>query len=453
MNKIVAGHRWYSTKIPKGEDVTRREHGQPKELIISVDHSYMKDGDVCLTRNYAWFRHLSAFLTTRDKMHEEKAKGKVWYGDQYYEVIRGADPQKAKFDIDITRAVCSSAHDLLPFVIEDLVKNILRVAAEWGVELSLERDIIVTDSSRLIESISYDPDIQFPLGDKASAHVIVDNVYLNNNKESLIFYQQVVSGMKVEHRYPPDVIIDNNTQCYIDDAVYSSSQDFRLLHSSKIGKQNTKMFKFVWRYFDRYIIHDINYGNVNSWDMLSYLLSKTLVGSVGTGRYITRYYVIPEHLKPSETNSSFKKSVGSSYEPIDIDIAKGAYKLFTTKFPNMIGVFLRSHVKDNMIYLKRRKPSYCPKCERHHDNNNSFITVHEESYKCYLGCYASNDKPAIYLGSLADEEKGEGVRVSREKEIMVKLDQSLSTPIRLLALKPLTPPKTFKVRTIDNFPL
>lgn len=173
-------------------------------------------------------------------------------------------------------------------------------------------------------------------------------------------------------------------------------------------------------------------------------MSKTLIGITGDVRYIDRYYNVPKSLLTQALISTSR--TGGEYEPIELDVAKGAYKLFLDKFPDMVGVFTRGNIKDNMIELRRKKPSKCHKCLRTHDNNNSYLTVHGESNKCYLGCHSDSarDSPSIYIGEVGDKD------VKEEKSTESLRGGVIKKPLG--QLKPIDQFETFRhtrVRTLQ----
>lgn len=219
----------------------------------------------------------------------------------FYELIMGENRQKPHFDIDISDMKIDH-QSILKLVVDSISDNI----GKMGYVLNSDNILVFTSHGR----------------EKHSYHVIIDGFYHKNNKEAKEFY------FRVCHNLP---LIKSK---YVDRAVYSSKQNFRLLGSSKEGSSRYKI--------------------CSSHDQID--LKRTLVSYVDT-----------------ETNIHLPISIPEIKLTLD-KISDSETKKILNMIPDSSNYSYLRRV-DSYIILKRERPSYCQICQRIHDAENPYIIV------------------------------------------------------------------------------
>ncbi len=139
----------------------------------------------------------------------------------HYETIQGDVKQKPKFDIDIPSSCMNKI--LTPTdIINDLIFNIINYAKLLEFDIQT-KDILLYESHGK---------------DKYSFHIVINNWYHNTNREAKRFYQGVVDRMHSEHA------------SFIDSAVYSSLQEFRMFGSCKCDTSRFKRRIYSHKYYN-----------------------------------------------------------------------------------------------------------------------------------------------------------------------------------------------------------
>ena len=278
----------------------------------------------------------------------------------FYEIILGDFPQKPHFDVDIKLG--ESFGDSLDLkgelVKNDLLTNIINVMKEHGVEVKIDRDILLYTSHGET---------------KRSYHVVIHHYCHANHDQAGAFYRQVTQQMKPE-----------NAQ-YVDAGVYSSKQNFRLMGSQKMGSYRPKLF------CQKFIVGEKEFNHVYDAEFRSdkhkkvELLRESLVSWVRDCQYL------PSFQTKEEENRKHKfEEVGD----LSNDIIQEAKKLLNRDdFP-----FVVREIRGNVVSLRRLRPSFCDACKRIHEHENPYLLIVDEYV--YFCCRRSSNK--IILGTLED---------------------------------------------------
>lgn len=265
-----------------------------------------------------------------------------------YEVILGCFPQKPHFDVDINTVSVDG-----DMVIELLIDAIQRVLNEKGVYITLANDVLVYTSHGT---------------DKRSYHVILPNHCHASNTQAKAFADIVRSALPV------------NARVYVDGAVYNPLQQFRLLGSTKAGKNRVKVEQTVWYY----------HGSRIETPTLEPLhaFARSLVGWT-----------------PDCTSLPTWDTPEPSFVPRSVmsDEAEEALALLSED-PVLRTCRFKAGTRGTVISLKRLAPGHCPVCNRTHDHDNAYLFVRNRSV--YYGCHrarASNLKNThVCLGRLKE---------------------------------------------------
>lgn len=344
--------KWYHYLNKKGEQsLLKYEKINENNLVICQDTGI---------RTYTIFKDYLTFYSYREKIN-----------NCFYEIITENQLRKPYFDIDID----INKKDEINKNKDDIIKEINTAI------LSLVKDAII-----LIYSSHTNVKISF--------HVIIANYYFYNKDEGKNFYNKVVELIKEEYRP------------YIDNSVYKSTQQFRILGSAKHNKQNTKIFRE-----DLSVNLIIPKRYIKFPDGLKiYLLSISLVSITAGSKYLDGY---KEDIKKDDIIYKGFSSEGDLEDVLDIFYS--IYQRYIFEYQNII-----ENDGNLLITFKRLNPSFCEDCNRTHENENPFITV--------TGIYR-----AIYFHCRRKEEGGKGKLIGElGPEILPELSSDIKNKIVLI---------------------
>lgn len=365
--------KWWSLLKPK-------EKSPQIETLLSRHHSEIDpmQGSLVICWNpgvldlpkrlFTYFKSYLAFAAFQRKWHPKDQR-------YFFEVVLGDSAQKPHFDLE----------QEAPFPLESLediwtslLTAIIQVLREKGVELIPERDIL--------NFSSHGPN-------KRSYHVVIDNYCHSNHNEAKAFYDAVV--LKLPEAYRP----------YVDKAVYSSKQQFRIVGSQKVKSGRVKTLVSPWPLFPSKeskmaptLVHYMYSELPENDDMMELLqLEASLVGCTHN------CVMLPSFIDTTET----MKSLGWSQdqETISDVVAKLAVEqlamtanLTLAQLPyKMLGI------KGGLVMLKRLKPSICRICKRVHEMENPFLIVvkRQVGYQVYFHCRRASNEAKLDLGIIS----------------------------------------------------
>ena len=144
----------------------------------------------------------------------------------FHEVIRSNVIQRIRFDIDIEiekfQDHFNKAKNLLEYgelVQENLIDAIIEYFAEMNITLNLEKDIVICDSTS---------------SQKFSRHLILPNHSTSNSDNAKQYFERIIKKC------------DANYSLFIDEGIYSSMHNLRLLGSVKLDTTRVKVFNENW---------------------------------------------------------------------------------------------------------------------------------------------------------------------------------------------------------------
>lgn len=247
-----------------------------------------------------------------------------------YELIFGDFPQKPHFDIDIS----DSNVDL--DVLGAKVLETLCCAIRSVHVFDIEKDLLIYSSHS---------------STKRSFHVVINNWKHRNNINAKAFYQEVINRIGDE-----DVIR------YIDHAVYSSKQQFRLLHSQKWNSNRPKIFHEKFTILGKTYQHQWKQFLPRHYEEFA----DSLVGLTADCQFLPDYYV--DRISPNlYTNDS---------DLNDHQIERAIALMNQAMDP----VFEIDKITPPFISLRRCEPSMCPICKRIHESQNPYILVSNRTF-------------------------------------------------------------------------
>jgi len=264
----------------------------------------------------------------------------------FHEIIFGFQNQKLKFDIDIKNS------DLVDFIPDKLMTTFDNVEFD----LIEDKELNSTKSMNILETIKqkiketllilyFKDDVELIITDssgldlstnqqKYSFHIIVDNYYVANNKESQNFMRELIKVLPIKYSKFIDINVNKDIQSFrlIDCHKFESNRVKRLMTKYKL-KRDEKLFK------SKTII-----TNVDGCEKLESL------GDINTP-------------KPNLANAKYTQKEIDEVLLLAKDIVSG----FTFHFQ-----------KNNLFIFKRVHPSYCQLCSEIHHNDNTLMLMTNE---------------------------------------------------------------------------
>jgi len=294
----------------------------------------------------------------------------------FYEIILGECPQKPRFDIDIDNPTIDGED-----VKDCLVESIIDTLGQRGVFISIN-NILIYVSHGFNSNNKY----------KQSYHIVIDNYCHANNVEARAFYDKVISGVPEKYKE------------YIDSGVYSSTQQFRIVGSTKIYNNRYKSFQKVWKYKGKDIIHQYPEEAEDSDHEMIMQLEESLITFTGNCSFLPTF-------QPEEKENNINERKGTTYsdfEDIDDSDIKAALELLAQieMIPTSSSLFPYTvdNIDGSLIVLKRVRPSFCKTCLRVHENQNPYLFIIGEEKTVYFHCRRAETKKRLCLGKLLTKE-------------------------------------------------
>lgn len=391
---FARGRKWYRRINSNEEDDEENHIGRKKARGILNDFT-IKDLEgkliVCLmpkkdVRLYTVFDSHVEFAMFQQSFEI--------YKRSFYEIAFGDYLQKPHFDIDIDLPDPNDpqaykgppvSEEIAERLKDTVIRLIIEVFNEKGVVISLQRDVLVYTSHGI---------------DKRSYHIIINNHCHAGCKEAKALYDLVIQ------RFPADlkIYVENNN---IDSSVYSPKQQFRILGSTKIGKNRTKKFSKEWIFEGNTIVHEyIEVPDTPEYESVLQLEESLLT-------FTNNCSILPSLLQ-SDPNAPNVASSGHSYtgsmENINKELANKAFKLLIENL-KASGLCSGKNLPFSVlsiaginIALKRHRPTPCGICRKIHEHENPYLIVAGEgaTRNVYFHCRRAPRDRKQYIGKIDD---------------------------------------------------
>lgn len=344
----VCGVKWYHYLVPDPNTTCLLDQLESPEEKFIVCATLPTENPKKPMRLFAGFNSLLEFVN-----HIKRIPKNRWY---FFEVILGNRPQKLYFDIDVKVEELDGDIDLfMQALLDSLIGRIIDAFWRYGHQLDLSKNILLFSSNS---------------DKKRSYHLIVDGFAVSTNVENRALAEEILDGF-------PQGYLD-----YIDPAVYSTKQQFRLYLSQKPHSGRPKVFVEKWNYGPREIISELSSADPSlSTEMQEAVkLTQIFMGSAIT--YTNNCKLIPIlFVAPQEGIPRVK----TEYDE-DLEITEDHVKEIVTKAdPNLFQIYKPDKIVGGLILLKRKRPAHCSLCNRIHENENAFLRVSEKG-KVYFYC-------------------------------------------------------------------
>lgn len=305
----------------------------------------------------------------------------------FHEIILADKAQKPRFDIDHYDYQSGSK------ILKCLIRSIIEVITKLGYNISAKNNIVITTSHAQDKS-------------KYSAHVIVNGLYVSNNKKAKHIYNLVIARMSED-----ESVANMDIRTIVDSNIYKKVQGFRLLLSAKSLTDRRQKVLCSYKYGNELINYKSNMPN----SLFNHMF-KTMITMVAGCTEIN--IDVPDY----ELSSPI----------IESDILE-----VVSRFNCILEDFVYSSKSKNRIVMKRLRPSYCCICDRIHENMHQTIFLDVNlGYVAYCGrsldhigyvCYIILTPPDPYsvimdIEDLIEQEQSTLVNESTQK-------QEQSTPV------------------------
>lgn len=327
-------------------NVIPKETIQSPQALISIDYP-TPGGYREKKKEFTHFETIEDLFVFLERISEKK--------QHFFEVIPGEVRQKPHFDIDKIES-------------KDLTSNQLESIA-YGVRNEIAHQLfylgIHPSELRWYSSNSET---------KKSFHLIIPGYYFEDHEEAKRLWTYLQETLLEEYRD------------YVDDMVYSSLQNFRLLGSQKPGSNRPKRIVREWSYSGE--IYE-----VPERDKLEELKESMITCIEGCVPF-PQFDIVD---KPKQ-------------RPIDIEdhdipgeIIESCHEDIRELFGDSVSF---SKIQGNLLIYERLASSYCKVCDRVHDSISPFVGIFyiKGSWKSYLYCFRSKGKK-IKLSDYEDEDK------------------------------------------------
>ena len=358
-----------------------------------------------------------------------------------YEIIRGEMPQKPHFDIDINDQ--ENNDETAKYTLYLLFTTLTTIFAEYGINLNWQEDFLLYSSHQ-------HPDGS--LAAKRSYHLLIKNYCHANHKEAQSLYQRVIAK-------------EPSLAKYVDAAVYSKNQAFRLLGSAKYESDYNKS-----RYKRK--VREIMLDKLYTWQVGEEHIEvyHSLVGYVKECMLLPPFVEkfncpqcieINKQQQHSENNDLFlftlqqnvlkcskctREQINTTQE-LNIEESKQYLKLVEQNIKE-VGSFYIRKIDNNRIDLNKVRRYNCPVCVRSHDNENPFLTVEGDSV--YFHCRRENRKVLVHVNKNATDEH---CTVTTTTHVESEKPSVNEPPILINNVPPMIKPsgkRTFQVAPILN---
>ncbi len=380
----------YISRFLKGE------HG----LLSHVDK---KEAFYCVYENEQYERIYFAFKSPLDFI--------IYYHNSipdadkaYHEVILENSLQKIRFDVDMPtpkefdpnnpetyKKMEKLSNETIELIIDEIV---LQFKILFDIDINLETDICIYSSHNTIVG-------QY----KRSFHIVVNNYCFENNKEVKFFCERILKNLPEENR------------SFVDDGVYKSKQNFRIVFSKKKNGNRYKYPILEWNYHDSKIQHYPGNGEciLSSRHRFSLIVNESLITSCAGARLLKM--PIPEYTEPhTKTLQPMDIEEGTFEKLMDVLINK----FFKSNFP-----YIYSSITNGFILFTRKNPSMCPICERVHDNENAYAFISDDK-SMHFFCRRSKKRIIVSINKSNVE-----CLQQEEREVSAKQKQLFRTTSRI----------------------
>lgn len=355
---------------------------------------------------YSYFENYVDFYCYMNRLHI--------HDRSFFEVIFGSYTQKPHFDIDMkvedikSRYPEEDVDTVSKCVLDTLIISCIEVLKEVKVNVDIETSVLIYTSHS---------------AEKRSFHVLLNRMYHRNNVQAKNFYFHVMDtfGKKTGKKYVE----------FVDKAVYSVKQQFRMLGSQKPGTGRIKTFQPTFEILDKTYSH-VYYEELEDDILLDLCkLYESLVSFVSGCSMLPDFKEKEKAVQQSIFNYLPKQKEGPSILlEIDADIGELAFRKLK-QIMDPCPFSYHREVNKNIVVLVRDFPSLCPNCKTVHDHQSPFLSITEKGH-IYWNCrQGKKEDKKLYVGQLSEEELATAQRIVTTKAKQLKHKHIVYDPLPL----------------------
>jgi hypothetical protein len=380
---MLHGKEWYQYFIPQKYFYSLTDKIGPNEInkkfivCAHVPKPNAKEGAKPMRIFSAFDSALDFFYYIKDIPQDR------WV---FFEYIMSDQVQKLYFDVDIKVenlvkvGIITNPEDpnhckqqLDTFgtqLISSLIGQIVTVFTKLGYPIDIAKQILLFTSHSNI---------------KRSYHIVVNGYAVSNCEENEILAQDILKDF-------PDYIFKYR----IIDRLFSSRQQFRLLHSQKAGSGRPKIFVNKWYYGDTLIEY-------KHQEELQPIVRFTTLFQASCVTYIESCQVIPISCSeddPKKFRGRYRSwaEMGTFDDEEEVKVTEEIVDVIYKRVdPKMFDIykFDRDRVTGSFIWMNRKTELIgteimCTLCGRTHSSIGAFLRV-DKYGKVYFHCYGTDD--------------------------------------------------------------
>ena len=323
----------------------------------------------------------------------------------FFETNLGNRSQKPHFDIDINIEENPDIDG--SDVIDDLIDCILDVLSKSDVEIILQEHVLIFSSHGT---------------KKKSYHVIIDSFMHLNNLEAKAFYNEVIMHVNPDYAQ------------YIDKAVYSSKQQFRIVGNQKPGSGRIKVLMEEWSYHGEIIKYQYSQEPRDDYHKLLLQLDASLISNTAGCLPMPNFMKVDDNGRIIRTSKSGETRTEQSDSYFEEDISKDIAVKALMLLAETAGLTIRDprfpysllNISGGIISLRRLKPSRCRICNRVHENENPYLFIIGDDYTVFFNC-RRNDKNWL-VGTLGKQGSNNAGSLNASGELSSSQNSSSQTP-------------------------
>jgi hypothetical protein len=185
---------------------------------------------------------------------------------------------------------------------------------------------------------------------------------------------------------------------WIDSSVYSKTQQFRTLGSTKSKTDRHKQLVLKWRFQESLIEHS---RQIETEPELQFLedFGNSIVTAPSKSCKLLPSFISAEECR-STYSSDCQISNDLAWEAICLLAEKAGVTPDHPKFP-----YRFKEIEGSLILLKRVRPSRCRVCNRIHEHENPYLLYLPETGNVYFDCRRSVGGEKMLVGCLKPEEE------------------------------------------------
>ena len=363
----------------------------------------------------------------------------------FYEVIDGSMDQKPRFDLDFPHNKFPNiTRDEVYYYLDQTLSAIDRVMTRHNVPYTFSGNCLVFNSHG-ISNGHY----------KYSFHIVIDKFVHQASKhgdgviqnEPIAFYRLVLNEL-------PEHVRDKD---FLDSAVYSLFQNFRLLWCEKKSSDRPKILDPITEYVPDHLYDPNDPDELNQRRKDLGLLTASLVSFSSDSQYLPSFIpdveVQTRNMRVSRNISNVGGVVFSNVMSVvgaPTDITEEQYGLMVDSFERQTycGQYTIGHDNRNKIALNRKCSGYCPIHQRVHEGVGAYLSLdryHNIWFNCYRrdaglrqrgiligNCYNHIDNAVPLLSNIDDDDDSNDTEVNTHLQLGLYTDEEL----RLSSIRP-----------------